>query len=158
MDLHLSLSSIIDQHHSAHLQLTPWAVYLYALGLTPNTGLHCHAPVVRTSSHGGACQQPRPPELPGCLQLASTLTLVPTTISVFVTGSDTMQAPTATPAAEHVYTTGSGYHHCLPWSLAVGTGGACEDLNSLRSLCRLPAVLTKDHTVVDHAKDWWPEK
>lgn len=53
----LALSSVTGLHHWAHQHLAPSTVHLYTPGLTPNTSLHHHMPVVRTSSHSGACEQ-----------------------------------------------------------------------------------------------------
>ena len=54
---HLALSSATGLHHWAHQHPAPSAVHLYTPGLTPNTKLHHHMPVVRTSSHSGAREQ-----------------------------------------------------------------------------------------------------
>lgn len=50
--LDLALSPVTHLDHWAHLQLTPPAVHLHAPGLSLNTGLNCHTPMARASSHG----------------------------------------------------------------------------------------------------------
>lgn len=43
--------------------------------------------------------------------------------------------PTAT--TKHVHMTGFSHHHCLPWSLATGTGLVVEGSKSLHNHCKL---------------------
>lgn len=53
------------------------------------------------------------------------------------------------PTAKYVHTTGSGHYHFLLWSLATGSGGAVENINSPCSHCEHYIALAKYHTVVD---------